>query len=200
MACPLEPEHTSSPLAPVVQYVRCPISTLCIGQAASMASLLLTAGDKGQRFVLPHARIMLHQPLGAAEVGIVVLLAMIRCLGDDFKPCSGRKQTVVGLGKRREGGAMMQALRVFFNLVIGSLPAEFQLIHFQSVRASPVWLDAFNRHPKPALLLSGSGLRHHDSRSGDHPDEMYSGGTVRQAHKSRQGGSGWVAASAAYFL
>lgn len=50
-----------------MQYIRCPIATLCVGQAASMASLLLTAGDKGQRKCLPHARIMLHQPLGAAE-------------------------------------------------------------------------------------------------------------------------------------
>uniref|UniRef100_A0A7S0V0B0 ATP-dependent Clp protease proteolytic subunit n=1 Tax=Polytomella parva TaxID=51329 RepID=A0A7S0V0B0_9CHLO len=50
-----------------MQYVRCPISTLCIGQAASMASLLLAAGDKGQRRSLPNSRIMLHQPLGGAE-------------------------------------------------------------------------------------------------------------------------------------
>ncbi|KXZ52859.1 hypothetical protein GPECTOR_8g240 [Gonium pectorale] len=50
-----------------MQYIRCPISTLVVGQAASMASLLLTAGEKGQRRSLPHARIMLHQPLGAAE-------------------------------------------------------------------------------------------------------------------------------------
>ncbi|KAG2499043.1 hypothetical protein HYH03_003228 [Edaphochlamys debaryana] len=50
-----------------MQYIRCPISTLVVGQAASMASLLLTAGDKGQRRSLPHSRIMLHQPLGAAE-------------------------------------------------------------------------------------------------------------------------------------
>lgn len=50
-----------------MQYIRCPISTLCVGQAASMASLLLTAGDRGQRRCLPNARIMLHQPLGAAE-------------------------------------------------------------------------------------------------------------------------------------
>lgn len=50
-----------------MQYIRCPISTMCVGQAASMASLLLCAGDKGQRKALPHARIMLHQPLGAAE-------------------------------------------------------------------------------------------------------------------------------------
>ncbi len=45
-----------------MQYIRPDISTLCIGQAASMGSLLLTAGTKGKRFVLPHARIMVHQP------------------------------------------------------------------------------------------------------------------------------------------
>jgi hypothetical protein len=56
-----------------MQYVRCPISTLCVGQAASMASLLLAAGDAGQRRALPHARIMLHQPLGQAEVGTLVI-------------------------------------------------------------------------------------------------------------------------------
>ncbi|MEO0466975.1 MAG: ATP-dependent Clp protease proteolytic subunit [Pseudomonadota bacterium] len=47
-----------------MQYVRCPISTVCIGQAASMGSLLLAAGEKGQRIALPNARIMLHQPSG----------------------------------------------------------------------------------------------------------------------------------------
>ena len=45
-----------------MQYIRPDISTLCIGQAASMGSLLLAAGTKGKRFVLPHARIMVHQP------------------------------------------------------------------------------------------------------------------------------------------
>ena len=47
-----------------MQFVNCPISTICIGQAASMGALLLTAGEKGKRFALPHSRIMLHQPLG----------------------------------------------------------------------------------------------------------------------------------------
>jgi ATP-dependent Clp protease protease subunit len=47
-----------------MQYVRCPVSTICIGQAASMSALLLTAGAKGKRFTLPHARILIHQPLG----------------------------------------------------------------------------------------------------------------------------------------
>ena len=50
-----------------MQIVRPAISTLCIGQASSMASMLLAAGQKGMRFALPHARIMLHQPSGGFE-------------------------------------------------------------------------------------------------------------------------------------
>ena len=47
-----------------MNYIRCDVSTLCIGQAASMGSLLLTAGAKGKRFCLPNARVMIHQPSG----------------------------------------------------------------------------------------------------------------------------------------
>ena len=47
-----------------MQFIKPDISTLCIGQAASMGSLLLTAGAKGKRFALPHSRCMIHQPLG----------------------------------------------------------------------------------------------------------------------------------------
>ncbi|MDJ0922463.1 MAG: ATP-dependent Clp protease proteolytic subunit [Henriciella sp.] len=47
-----------------MQYIRCPISTLCIGQAASMGSLLLAAGEPGSRIALPNARVMVHQPSG----------------------------------------------------------------------------------------------------------------------------------------
>jgi ATP-dependent Clp protease, protease subunit len=50
-----------------MQYVRCPVSTVCIGQAASMGSLLLAGGENGMRFSLPNSRIMLHQPSGGAE-------------------------------------------------------------------------------------------------------------------------------------
>jgi ATP-dependent Clp protease protease subunit len=50
-----------------MQYVRSPVSTVCIGMAASMGSLLLTAGAKGKRFALPNARIMVHQPSGGAQ-------------------------------------------------------------------------------------------------------------------------------------
>ncbi len=58
--------YVSSGLAiyDTMQYIRCPITTVCIGQAASMGSLLVTAGAPGQRIALPNARVMLHQPSG----------------------------------------------------------------------------------------------------------------------------------------
>ena len=50
-----------------MNYIRPHVATICIGQAASMGSFLLSAGEKGKRFALPHARIMIHQPLGGAQ-------------------------------------------------------------------------------------------------------------------------------------
>lgn len=51
----------------IMQHITCPVYTYCVGMAASMGSLLLTAGAKGQRHALPHSRIMIHQPLGGAQ-------------------------------------------------------------------------------------------------------------------------------------
>ena len=50
-----------------MQYLRAPVSTICIGQAASMGAVLLLAGAKGKRFSLPNSRIMIHQPMGGAR-------------------------------------------------------------------------------------------------------------------------------------
>jgi len=50
-----------------MNYIKSPVSTICIGQAASMGALLLAAGTKGKRFSLPHARIMIHQPMGGFQ-------------------------------------------------------------------------------------------------------------------------------------
>ncbi len=50
-----------------MQYIRCPVSTVCIGQAASMGSLLLCAGAKDKRYALPNSRVMVHQPSGGAQ-------------------------------------------------------------------------------------------------------------------------------------
>ena len=51
----------------IMQHVTCPVYTYCVGMAASMGSLLLQAGEAGHRYALPHARIMIHQPLGGAR-------------------------------------------------------------------------------------------------------------------------------------
>lgn len=61
--------HVSSGLAiyDTMQYIKPPVSTLCMGQAASMGALLLAAGQKGKRFALPHSRILIHQPLGGFQ-------------------------------------------------------------------------------------------------------------------------------------
>lgn len=50
-----------------MNYIKCPVSTICIGQAASMGALLLAAGTKGKRFSLPHSRVMIHQPMGGFQ-------------------------------------------------------------------------------------------------------------------------------------
>ncbi len=50
-----------------IQFVKCDVATYCVGQAASMGALLLSAGTKGKRFVLPHSRIMIHQPWGGIQ-------------------------------------------------------------------------------------------------------------------------------------
>jgi ATP-dependent Clp protease protease subunit len=61
--------HVSAGLAiyDTMQYVRCNVATICMGQASSMGAFLLGAGAKGKRYALPHARIMIHQPLGGFQ-------------------------------------------------------------------------------------------------------------------------------------
>lgn len=61
--------HVSSGMAiyDTMQYIKPHIATVCMGQAASMAALLLAAGEKGKRYALPHSRILIHQPLGGFQ-------------------------------------------------------------------------------------------------------------------------------------
>ena len=61
--------HVSSGMAiyDTMQYIKPAVSTVCMGQAASMGALLLAAGQKGKRFALPHSRILIHQPLGGVQ-------------------------------------------------------------------------------------------------------------------------------------
>lgn len=80
-----------------MQYIRCPVSTVCIGQAASMGSLLLCGGAPGFRFALPNARIMVHQPSGGAqgqasdiEIQAKEILAIRKKLNEIYNIHTGR--------------------------------------------------------------------------------------------------------------
>jgi len=81
-----------------MQYVECDVATYCIGQAASMAAVLLAAGTKSKRFALPHARIMIHQPWGGAQgtasdisIHAEEILRMKRALNEVLARHTGRK-------------------------------------------------------------------------------------------------------------
>ncbi|MAF47325.1 MAG: ATP-dependent Clp protease proteolytic subunit [Rhodospirillales bacterium] len=85
-----------------MQYVRPTVSTVCIGQAASMGSLLLAAGAKGQRFALPNSRIMVHQPSGGAqgqatdiEIQAREILALRHRLNNIYVEHTGMELTVI---------------------------------------------------------------------------------------------------------
>ncbi|MBL0197736.1 MAG: ATP-dependent Clp protease proteolytic subunit [Myxococcales bacterium] len=70
-----------------MQYVRCPVSTACIGMAASMGAVLLAAGQKGSRSALPNARIMIHQPHGGARgqvTDIEIQAREVKLLKDNY--------------------------------------------------------------------------------------------------------------------
>ena len=85
-----------------MQYIKPPVSTVCIGQAASMGSLLLTAGEKGKRFALPNARIMIHQPSGGArgqatdiEIQAQEILRLRARLNDMYVKHTGQKLAAI---------------------------------------------------------------------------------------------------------
>ena len=113
-----------------LQYIKAPISTICIGQAASMGALLLAAGDKGKRFALPNARIMIHQPLGGAqgqatdiEIQTQEILRMKRLLNEILAKHTG--QTLAKVEKDTDRDFYMSAEEAvkygLIDLVITSL-------------------------------------------------------------------------------
>jgi ATP-dependent Clp protease protease subunit len=92
-----------------MQYIRPDVSTLCIGQAASMGSLLLTAGAPGKRFSLPHARIMIHQPSGGfrgqatdIEIHAREILAMRARLNEIYARHTGQELAVIESNMERD--------------------------------------------------------------------------------------------------
>jgi ATP-dependent Clp protease protease subunit len=92
-----------------MQYIRPDVATLCIGQAASMGSLLLTAGAPGKRFCLPNSRIMIHQPSGGyqgqatdIEIHAQETLALKRRLNDIYVKHTGQKLSVIEKSMERD--------------------------------------------------------------------------------------------------
>jgi ATP-dependent Clp protease protease subunit len=74
-----------------MQFITCDVATYCIGQAASMGAVLLTAGAKGKRHALPNSRIMIHQPLAGAEGTAEDILIHVK----EFKKVKGRLNTIL---------------------------------------------------------------------------------------------------------
>ena len=92
-----------------MQYVKPPITTICLGQAASMGALLLTAGSKGKRFALPNARVMIHQPMGgfqgqATEIDIHAreILKIRERLNDILSKHTGQPLDKIALDTERD--------------------------------------------------------------------------------------------------
>ncbi|MBR6412952.1 MAG: ATP-dependent Clp endopeptidase proteolytic subunit ClpP [Alphaproteobacteria bacterium] len=92
-----------------MNYIKCPVSTVVMGQAASMGSLLLTCGTKGRRFALPHARVMIHQPSGGfqgqatdIEIHAREILAIKARLNQIYVEQTGQKLSVIEKAMERD--------------------------------------------------------------------------------------------------
>lgn len=103
-----------------MQYIRPAVSTLCIGQAASMGSLLLTAGQKDMRFALPNARVMLHQPSGGAqgqatdiEIQAREILALRERLNKIYVKHTGQELSTIEKALDRDNFMTAEAAREF---------------------------------------------------------------------------------------
>ncbi len=92
-----------------MQFIKCPVSTMVMGQAASMGSLLLTAGAPGKRYVLPNARVMIHQPSGGfqgqatdIEIHTKEILSLRARLNDMYVKHTGQKLAVIEKAMERD--------------------------------------------------------------------------------------------------
>jgi len=92
-----------------MRFIKPDVSTTCVGQAASMAALLLSAGARGKRFGLPHSRIMLHQPLGGfqgqasdIEIHAREMLRVKREINQIFAECTGQPLEIIEKDSERE--------------------------------------------------------------------------------------------------
>ncbi len=92
-----------------MNYIKCPVSTVVMGQAASMGSLLLTCGQIGRRFALPNARVMIHQPSGGfrgqatdMEIHVKEILSIKRRLNNIYVEQTGQKLSVIEAAMERD--------------------------------------------------------------------------------------------------
>ena len=103
-----------------MQFIRCPVTTLCVGQAASMGSLLMTAGEPGHRFALPNARIMVHQPSGGFQGQATDILihareieALKRRLNEIYVKHTGRDYAAIENALERDNFMTADAAKEF---------------------------------------------------------------------------------------
>jgi ATP-dependent Clp protease protease subunit len=103
-----------------MQFIRPDVSTICIGQACSMGSLLLTAGAKGKRYTLPHSRIMIHQPSGGfqgqatdIEIHAKEIIELKKRLNQIYVTHTGQKLSVVEAGMERDNFMDAEAAKKF---------------------------------------------------------------------------------------
>ena len=106
-----------------MQFIRPPVSTLCVGQAASMGSLLLAAGAPGQRFALPNARIMVHQPSAGYQGQVTDILIHAR----EVESLKGRLNEIYVKHTGKEISAIEQALERD-NFMTADMAKEFGIV------------------------------------------------------------------------
>ncbi|MBQ4471839.1 MAG: ATP-dependent Clp endopeptidase proteolytic subunit ClpP [Alphaproteobacteria bacterium] len=92
-----------------MNYIKCPVSTVCMGQACSMGSLLLACGEKGRRFALPNARVMIHQPSGGfqgqatdMEIHVKEILAIKKRLNQIYVEQTGQSLKTIEAAMERD--------------------------------------------------------------------------------------------------
>ena len=118
-----------------MQYIRSPVSTLCIGQAASMGSLLLCAGAKGKRFATPNARVMVHQPSGGAqgqatdiEIQAKEILTLRKRLNEIYVRHTGQELTAIEAKLERDSYMSAEEARDFglVDIVVENRPVPVE--------------------------------------------------------------------------
>ena len=103
-----------------MNYIKCPVSTVCMGQACSMGSLLLTCGEMGRRFALPNARVMIHQPSGGfqgqatdMEIHVKEILAIKKRLNQIYVQQTGKPLKEIEAAMERDNFMTAEEAKAF---------------------------------------------------------------------------------------